>query len=284
MITDQSPEARPFVVHFPTPRRVLFRVLLAMLCCPTGPESWITGSAPVWIARAAAAQPPSADTVAGDVDLGLFARVVTSDPARMDGAKAGRLEEFRAEDVFLSSQLAPRSDGTYGVPMDPNSGGAMGLEWSERRVLSRLELAGVAPHAVPSNVVIEYWSSSGREDSWGAIGQTPWQGRWERLPAEIEVKDRRWLATILKDAVPEFRMNVGVLKVRWRFPMGTSEIIVKRPSAFGKSVWQREALRIETAEPWNVTIDVYNGLLVDPDTEQQVLHPGPGPRHARPVV
>ena len=31
-------------------------------------------------------------------------------------------------------------------------------------------------------------------------------------------------------------------------------------------MWQRESLRIETAEPSDVTIDVYNGLLVDPDT------------------
>lgn len=44
---------------------------------------------------------------AADIDLGLFARVVSSDPVRSDGARAGRLEEFRVEDVFLTTELAP---------------------------------------------------------------------------------------------------------------------------------------------------------------------------------
>ena len=115
---------------------------------------------------------------------------MTSDPLRFDGAKAGRVEEFRAEDVFLTTQLAPRSDGTYGVPIDPIGGGVIGLEWPERRVLRRLELECVAPRTVRSNAVLEYWSSSGREDSWGSIGQTPWQGRWEPLPTKMEVNRR----------------------------------------------------------------------------------------------
>ena len=53
----------------------------------------------------AAAEAP-ADGEEG-VDIGLFARVVTSDPARREGAKAGRLDEFRAEDVFLAAEIAP---------------------------------------------------------------------------------------------------------------------------------------------------------------------------------
>ena len=51
-------------------------------------------------------------SAAEDVDLGQFARVVTSDPDRRDGARAGRLEEFRAENVFLTTELAPQADGT----------------------------------------------------------------------------------------------------------------------------------------------------------------------------
>ncbi|MHB8956483.1 MAG: NPCBM/NEW2 domain-containing protein [Pirellulaceae bacterium] len=269
MIPDQLSPAHYLRASGVATCRCLLPIGLTLLCLAADPIGWICGSAGRGSARA---QSPSGNELAVDVDLGLFARVVTSDPTRIEGAKAGRLEEFRAEDVFLTAQLAPRPDATYSVSMDPSVGGVIGLEWSERRVLRRLELECVSPPTIASPPVIEYWSSSGREDSWGTIGQTPWQGRWEPLPAKIEVEDGRWLTTIADNAIPEFQKNVGVLRVRWRFPAGTSEIIVKRPSAFGTSVWQREALRIETVDASHIAVDVYNGLLVDPDSERQVLH------------
>ena len=67
-----------------------------------------------------------AETPAGaeeGVDIGLFARVVTSDPARREGAKAGRLDEFRAEDVFLAAEIAPDENGHYLVPAAPGRKG-----------------------------------------------------------------------------------------------------------------------------------------------------------------
>ena len=270
MNTRQQFTASPSLAIVFTACRSLLLAGLTLFCVPRDPVDWVTGSAAAGSAAAVAAQPLPAGESAVDVDLGLFARVVTSDPSRYDGAKAGRLEEFPAQDVFLTTQLAARSDATYGVPIDPVVGGVIGLEWPERRVLRRLELECVSPRSFESEPVLEYWSSSGREDSWGSIGQTPWQGRWEPLPTKMEVNDGRWVATIQKEAVPEFQKNVGVLKVRWKIPAGTAEVIVTRPRAFGNSVWQRESLRIETAEPSNVTVDAYNGLLVGSDAELPV--------------
>ncbi len=270
MNTRQQFTARPSIAIVFTPCRSLLLAGLALFCVPRDPVGWVTGSAAAGSASALAAQPLPTGESTVDVDLGLFARVVTSDPSRYDGAQAGRLEEFPAQDVFLTTQLAARSDATYRVPIDPVVGGVIGLEWSERRVLRRLELECVSPRSFESAPVLEYWSSSGREDSWGSIGQTPWQGRWEPLPTKMEVNDGRWAATIQKEAVPEFQKNVGVLKVRWKIPAGTAEVIVTRPRALGNSVWQRESLRIETAEASNVTVDAYNGLLVGSDAELPV--------------
>ncbi len=46
------------------------------------------------------------------MDIARFARVVTWDPNRTDGARASRIEEFRAEDLFLESDVPVSRDGT----------------------------------------------------------------------------------------------------------------------------------------------------------------------------
>ena len=47
------------------------------------------------------------------VDIARFGRVVTLDPNRNDGARASRIEEFRADDLFLESDVPVQQDGTY---------------------------------------------------------------------------------------------------------------------------------------------------------------------------
>ena len=53
---------------------------------------------------------------AAPVDIAAFARVVTSDPQRMKGTSAGRVDEIPAGDVFLETDVLPASDGSYTVP------------------------------------------------------------------------------------------------------------------------------------------------------------------------
>ncbi len=200
------------------------------------------------------------------LNIGLFARVVTSDPARTDGAKAGRLEEFRAEDVFLTTELSRGKNGFYEAPKHEDGRPCIGLQWAEKRVLSQvsLELPAGAKYS-SEGVEVQYWSSGGREDSWGGIGQTPWQGQWEKLPGEISVKGACLVVAIDGEKVPEFRNGTGTFGVRWIFPRNEGRLEVRSLSAFGVSKWTAGKFRLEAvgglAGP--VTIHAYNGLISD---------------------
>ena len=62
------------------------------------------------------------------VDIAPFARVVTWDPNRSDGARASRIEEFRAEDLFLETNMPKDPDGTYRITVSTNGLGCIGLQ------------------------------------------------------------------------------------------------------------------------------------------------------------
>src|ERR1017187_8207313 len=67
-----------------------------------------------WVnARLTRAKVPVRHAPQTSVDIAPFARVVTWDPNRSDGARASRIEEFRAEDLFLESNMPLSPDGTY---------------------------------------------------------------------------------------------------------------------------------------------------------------------------
>jgi hypothetical protein len=69
----------------------------------------------------------------GSVDIARFARIVTSDPTRIDGASSGRVEEYQTRDVFLETALAPAPDGSYVIPVTEEGMGSIGMVWWERR-------------------------------------------------------------------------------------------------------------------------------------------------------
>ena len=146
------------------------------------------------------------ETQDGSVDIALFARVVTSDPNRQDGARSTRLEEFRPEDVFLTSELVRGQDGAYEVPEHSDGRRCIGLEWAERRVLTEtsLRFADAARMPATEAVAVQYWSSGGREDSWGGIGQTFWQGQWETFPGLVEKRGDCWVVAVAAEDVSEF--------------------------------------------------------------------------------
>ena len=74
------------------------------------------------------------------VDIASFANVVTSNPNRMTGTAATRVQEFPAKDVFLDTELKPEADGVYAVPTITDEPACIGLRWYEKRSLQRLEL------------------------------------------------------------------------------------------------------------------------------------------------
>lgn len=212
-------------------------------------------------------KPRPAEAAQTPLDIAPFARVVTCDPERRDGCRAGRLEEFPAEDVFLEQELAPTRGGGYVVPVWQGDQGCIGLVWAERRVLTELALHFPARGPVPSaeGVRVEYWSSQGRMDDWGAIGQTWWQGKWEPLPGTLEVGEREWVYRI-DPTVPEFETRAGVHKIRWVLPGSTMPPRVQRLSARTRGRWQEGRFRIELERPLpgrRGEIELYNGYLLD---------------------
>ena len=194
------------------------------------------------------------------VDIAPFARVVTWDPTRTDGARARRIEEFRAEDLFLESDVLVQPDGTWRVPVSTNALGCIGLQWLNRRALKEVVLEFSSGMRVPATnaVHVEGW-----------FGESAWQGNWKRLEGEVQSNGNRLI----------FRLSpkAGVVmtqKVRWVFP-ASGQAAVPRLSAFTRSRWQTVKLLVEAEKPAHGTrceLVICNGeLLADGSPRNGVL-------------
>ncbi|MGO8925698.1 MAG: NPCBM/NEW2 domain-containing protein [Limisphaerales bacterium] len=177
------------------------------------------------VARSASEQP---------VDVARFARVVTWDPNRTDGARASRIEEFRAEDLFLESDLPVSPDGTYQVPVSANGLGCIGLQWLNRRALKELALEFPAGAQAPTTNAVQVQ---------GWLGESAWQGGWKPLAGDLRATGSRLV----------FRLSpkAGVVqtqKIRWVFP-ASGKVVVRRLYAFSHSRWQTVKLLVEAEKP-----------------------------------
>ncbi len=184
------------------------------------------------------------------VDMARFARVVTWDPQRTEGARASRTEEFRAEDLFTETELKAKRDGSYGVPVWKNGEGCIGLQWLNRRALRELVLEFAdAAQIPPTNTV--------RVEGW--FGESAWQGHWKPLPGEWHCDGARL----------SFRLTAGAgavqtQKIRWIFPAADKSARV-RLSAFTRSGWATTRLRVESERFWSgrsFKVSVLNGELI----------------------
>lgn len=221
-----------------------------------------------------APNPAKARSVGSAVDMARFARVVTWDPERKDGARASRVEEFRAEDLFTETDLVPNRDRNYRVPAGTNGVGCIGLQWLNRRSLRELALE-FADHAnVPAaNAVrVEGWS-----------GESAWQGNWKPLRGEcrqeglrlvfrlsrkagvVQTQKVRWLLPPSVAASFSLRSGDGVAQeVHWIPPAGPKSALV-RLSAFTRSTWATTNLfvQVDPATPGSHgELTVYNGERV----------------------
>ena len=192
------------------------------------------------------------------VDIAPFARVVTWDPNRADGARATRLEEFRAEDLFLETNVPAQPDGTYRVPVTTNKLGCIGLQWLNRRAIKELVLEFPAGAQIPPAAAVQ---------AQGWFGESAWQGGWKPLSGEIEAAGNRLV----------FRLSpkAGVVqtqKVRWIFP-ATGQTVVRGLSAFARSRWQTVKLLVEAEKPAkgaSCELVVYNGeFLTDSSSRRK---------------
>lgn len=186
------------------------------------------------------------------VDVALFARVVTSDPERTDGARAGRVEEYRAEDVHLVSDLTPDAEGVYEVPFANGGRGCIGLQWLERRYIRELALEFEQAPPV-EGAQVQAW-----------VGESAWQGNWRPLQGSIECADDGWRFAIDLQVNPDMRS--GVRGVRWLFPAGVKPVHVTRLSALTRSLWgtARLMVEMENAPSGSAEVSIYNGEIVSP--------------------
>ena len=187
------------------------------------------------------------------VDIARFARVVTWDPHRMDGCRANRIQEFRAEDVFLETDVLPKQDGTFTAPVTANGVACIGLQWLNRRALKELSLEFVDPAQVPAtnSVQVQGW-----------FGESAWQGSWKPLAGEWHVDGARLV----------FRLNaraarsglVQTQKIRWVFPAPTRPML-RGLSAFTRTRWETVKLFIQAekcAAGTKGAVSIFNGELV----------------------
>jgi hypothetical protein len=230
-----------------------FRVAESALCLVALAAAWLVAAVDV---QAADPSPKSVahqvkDQAESAVDIAVFGQVVTSDPKRMTGTAATRIQEFPAADIALETELRPAAAGGYTVPAAADGRGCIGLRWHEMRFLRRLELdwgKGVTPP--PAGAVrLQYW-----------VGESPWQGEWKPLPAKLEQSPTVWSWQIADQDQP-----AGTVRVRWVFAASKAPVVLKRLSAYSRVSWKTAKLLVEVQSPTgtdSARIDVYNGLLL----------------------
>ena len=191
------------------------------------------------------------------LDAAPFARVVTSDPARMDGCRSSRIQEFTQDDLHLDRPVRPAEDGSYLVTPDAAGAGAIGLEWIERRLLSRLDMR-LAPGSLPpkAEVGLQYWS-----------GESRWQGKW--LPVVGDVTREGDTVSLRPDWGTEpGHLSRGTEKVRWVFTAMGGPVAVHQMRALTRSRCDEVRLvaRVDPDTPGGIGIvEAYNGHLLHDD-------------------
>ena len=201
------------------------------------------------------------------VDIGPFARVVTSDPNRMKGTSATRVQNMPSEDIFLDTELKPTADGGYIVPTKTEGPSCIGLRWYEVRCLRRLELHWADATAVPAAdaVQLQYWADVSPQPFW--TGTSLWQGQWKPLDAKLVQTRGLWSWEIAnKDQLAR------ACRIRWVFPASKQPIALKRISAYSNAAWTTADLRVELQQPAvgrQAQVIVSNGNLLGA-TEQDI--------------
>ncbi|MCD6351357.1 MAG: NPCBM/NEW2 domain-containing protein [Armatimonadetes bacterium] len=187
------------------------------------------------------------------LDVAAFARVVTCDPHRTDGARSTRTQEFRAEDVFLETELAPDPDGVYQVPVSDDGVACVGLVWMERRLLREvaLELAPGAKLPPAASVRVEYWE-----------GESPWQGQWKPLAGRVVAEGAVLRLVRAGENLPGAWPRTW--KIRWLLPAPGPLVGVKSFAARSLSLADTlpVTLQLERPQPGkSARVEMYNGEL-----------------------
>ncbi|MGB9797182.1 MAG: NPCBM/NEW2 domain-containing protein, partial [bacterium] len=187
------------------------------------------------------------------MDIAPFARVVFSDPKRMDGCRCSRTDEFPQEDLFLEKEIPPSPEG-YVVPKGENGEACIGLVWFERRRLNELILELATTLSTPdlADIKLQAWQ-----------GESHWQGGWVPIKADIS-KEGAFLRFKINLQGQTTLALYGTEKIRWIFPISDKPILIKRIKAFTDTPWEEGefVLKLEHPKYGKGEIEVYNGEIL----------------------
>ncbi len=191
-------------------------------------------------------------TPAKGLNITPFGRVVTWDPKRSEGTKAGRVAEFPAEDVILHRELVSAADGSYTVPTNAEGTGCLGLYWVEQRMPRYLVLEFADPTLAPpaEKVKLQAWT-----------GESEWQGNWQDIEASPTKAENRWVYRLGYKDTPR-----GTQKIRWIFPPVTKPLVLKGLAAYSRTTCKTVTVRIESQRPaadGNMPIEIHNGEILE---------------------
>lgn len=208
------------------------------------------------LTRSGKARPPM---VLDSVDLAPFAQVVGSDAQRTNGATADRLQEFRAEDLWLETELKPNADGSYTLAPDASGVVCVGLKWFGKRTLRevRLRLANRAHLPPPEAVRVQGW-----------FGESAWQGNWWPLAGETSIENDEIVVRLAA------RSPTGGLlqtrKIRWLLPTREKSLTLRNLKAFTRSRWEpvKVVAEVENAPAGALgRVRVFSGELLATDDQ-----------------
>ena len=187
-------------------------------------------------------------------DAAPFGQVVKSDPARVAGTQASRVEEFPAADVYLTQEILPSRDGLYAVPQWPDGRGAIGLQWAERRFVREVGIClPREARTMAGKVRAQYWA-----------GESLWQGQWQPLDGET-VFEGPWLVTrAFWRGDPETRRR-GTQKIRWVFDADALPAEVSGFRARTRSRWREVSLEFRAAPAGpnaGGRVEIHNGWAI----------------------
>ena len=186
------------------------------------------------------------------LDAAHFARVTTSDPARVTGSRANRIQEYHAEDVYLESPVYRSPEG-WSVPRHKDGRRCIGLNWMERRPIR--EFALQADDAAAPALL------TGELQCW--VGESAWQGGWKAMGTKGELRDGWCVWSLDFAGVAEAQGSTRKLRLILNHP---EELTVKAIRAFSASATEQIKLVLQSegealAKP---VIEIYNGAFLEP--------------------
>jgi len=191
-------------------------------------------------------------------DVARFARMVASDPGRMNGATQTRIQEFLEDELYLDTDVFPNDQGAYDIPAGDDGRRAIGLRWIERRHIRLLDIEfAQAPSAdLAEWAEVQLWT-----------GESPYQGQWKTLNGTLVTKGERWTFRVNTKANPDLRG--GTWKIRWIIPATGEPITVRRLHAFTSSIIKTVDLALQfegDKATGQADIELYDGEFVEPTT------------------